>query len=345
MLFVEKSAGGSTQSDPVLSFAMRFSIAKGMGFFLGFATQTMHSALRKLASKHSVGTAVLLAFSVCCRSEVLLSRLVKDEVGRKVEIPDHPQRIVSLAPSITETLFELGLEARIAGVTDYCTFPEAAKRKPKVGGIINPSLERVVALRPDLLFVTTEANKFEILAQMAKFQIPVVAISPRSIEGVFQSIRLLGQATETWNRAEDLIRQLETRRARVIETVKDRIRPRVLLLYDLKPIVAGGRRTYPTNLIHTAGGVSISGDLEQDWPRLSIEFVVQKDPEIIFLTQMPSAQVEVKLLRQLSGWKMTSAAKHNRIYLVDDRVNHPSPRLIEALELLAERIHPEAFAK
>jgi iron complex transport system substrate-binding protein len=275
----------------------------------------------------------------------LSAKIVSDEVGRKVELPDNPQRIVSLAPSITETLFALGLEKRIAGVTDFCNFPEAAKLKPHVGGIINPNLERIIALKPDLLLVTTEANKAEILTQMKKFQIPVFATSPRSIEGVFQSILLLGEATNTREQAQGLVNQLQGRRQRVMDKVKELRRPRVLILYDLNPIVAGGRHTYPTDLIQSAGGTSITAELEQDWPRLNIEYVIKKDPEIIFVTEMPSALSGPTALSALSGWKLTSAVKHNKIYLLDDRVNHPSPRIIEALELLAARIHPDRFEK
>jgi iron complex transport system substrate-binding protein len=273
----------------------------------------------------------------------LSAKVVTDEVGRKVELPDSPQRIISLAPSITETLFALGLEGRIAGVTDYCNFPEAAKQKPRIGGIINPNLERIIALKPDLLLVTTEANKAEILTQMAKFQIPVFATSPRSIEGVFKSIRLLGEATDTQDRAQELVSQLQVRRQLVLDRVKGLKRPRVLMLYDLNPIVAGGHHTYPTDLIQSAGGISITGELEQDWPRLNIEYIVEKDPEIIFVTEMPSALSGPTALSVLSGWKLTSAVRQNKTYLLDDRVNHPSPRIIEALELLAKRIHPEAF--
>jgi iron complex transport system substrate-binding protein len=284
-------------------------------------------------------TPLLLSFLVGSLS----AKVVTDEVGRKVELPDSPQRIISLAPSITETLFALGLEGRIAGVTDYCNFPEAAKQKPHIGGIINPNLERIIALKPDLLLVTTEANKAEILTQMAKFQIPVFATSPRSIEGVFQSIRLLGEATGTQDRAQELVNQLQARRQHVLDKVKGLNRPRVLILYDLNPIVAGGHHTYPTDLIQSAGGISITGELEQDWPRLNIEYIVEKDPEIIFVTEMPAALSGPTALSALSGWKLTSAVRQNKIYLLDDRVNHPSPRIIEALELLAKRIHPEAF--
>jgi len=282
---------------------------------------------------------LLFAFLINCLS----AKVVTDEVGRKVELPDNPQRIVSLAPNITETLFALGLEKRIAGVTDYCNFPEAAKLKPHIGGIINPNLERIVALKPDLLLVTTEANKAEILTQMAKFQIPVFATSPRSIEGVFQSILLLGEATNTRDRARELVDQLQARHQHVLDRVKELDRPRVLILYDLNPIVAGGRHTYPTDLIRSAGGTSITAELEQDWPRLNIEFIVEKDPEVIFVTEMPSALSGPTALTTLSGWKLTSAVRQNKVYLLDDRVNHPSPRIIEALELLARRIHPEVF--
>ncbi|MEW5978360.1 MAG: cobalamin-binding protein [Acidobacteriota bacterium] len=302
-----------------------------------------------LASAQGVGLALkragiwLVLISLSFGAAATEARQLTDELGRAVELPDEPKRIVSLAPSITETLFALGLEARIVGVTDYCQYPEAAKQKAKVGGIINPNLERIVSLKPDLLVVTTEANNSEILAPMNRFGIPVFAISPRSLDGVLASIALLGEATGSQAQAKALVEELTRRRLAIAHKVKNRARPRVLILYDLHPIVAGGKNAFPTALIREAGGVSVTGELEQDWPRLNIEYIVKEDPEVIFVSQMPSIRRQVEALKSLSGWKMTSAVKNNRIYVVDDRINQPGPRLVEALEVLAEQIHPDAF--
>jgi len=287
--------------------------------------------------------ASLFLFLMLAAGNPLRARTVVDDLGRKMEVPERPQRIISLAPSLTETLFQLGLGPQVVGVTDYCEHPPEARQKTRLGGIINPSLERIVALKPDLAFATSEANKFEILTQLEKFKIPVFSTTPRNLEGAIESIRRVGEAAGVPAEAAQLAATLSARLAAVRATVATLGKPRVLILYDLKPAITGGRRTFPTDLITAAGGESIAAGLEQDWPRLNIEFIVARNPEIIFLSSMPGTEEAKKELPFLPGWKMTSAVRTGRIYTVDDRINQPGPSIIDALEWLARQIHPEAF--
>lgn len=273
------------------------------------------------------------------------AKVLVDSIGRHVQLPDHPQRIVSLAPSLTETLFALGLGDRVVGVTDYCQHPAEAARKTKVGGIINPNLERIVALRPGLVFITSEGNKYEIIEQLGRFHIPTFSITPKSLQGVLESIQLMGEAACAEPAARLLVEQLRGRINQVRQKVQGRPAPRVLVLYDTKPVVTGGQRTFPTDLIAAAGGRSIAAGLRQEWPRLNIEFVVQSDPEILILAAMPDGQKMLEELKTLPGWKMTAAVRQQRLFSIDDSINQPGPRLIDALEQLARLIHPEAFGK
>ncbi len=273
------------------------------------------------------------------------ARPVLDGFGRKVQVPDHPRRIISLAPSLTESLFALGLGGRVVGVTDYCQNPPEALQKPKIGGIINPNLETIVSLKPDLVFATSEANKYEIMARLEQFKIPVFSIVPRDIAGVLESLRLIGEAANVSPRAEKLIQDLKLRYADVRNKVQ-KLRPvRVLIAYDLQPVITGGKHTFPTDLVAAAGGSSIAAALEQDWPRLNMEYILDQDPEVIFLAAMPEADRHVRELSRLPGWKNTTAVRRKRIYAVDDRINQPGPRIMDALEMIAGYLHPEVFEK
>jgi iron complex transport system substrate-binding protein len=275
----------------------------------------------------------------------MYARPVVDGLGRKVLVPDHPRRIVSLAPSLTESLFALGLGDQVAGVTDYCQNPPEALQKPKIGGIINPNLETIVSLKPDLIFATSEANKYEIMARLEKFNIPVFSIVPRDIAGVLESLRLMGVAANVVPRAEKLIQDLKSRYATIRGKVQ-KLRPvRVLIAYDLQPVITGGKWTFPTDLVAAAGGSSIAAGLEQDWPRLNMEYILAQDPEVIFLAAMPDAARQARALSSLPGWRNTTAIRLKRVYAVDDRINQPGPRIMEALEMIAGYLHPEVFEK
>jgi iron complex transport system substrate-binding protein len=275
----------------------------------------------------------------------LFAREVIDGLGRKVQVPDHPKRIISLAPSLTESLYALGLGDQVVGVTDYCQNPPEVLGKPRIGGIINPNLETIVSLKPDLVFATSEANKYEFMARLEQFAIPVFSIVPRDIAGVLESLRLMGEAANVAPRAEKLIQDLKLRYAAVRNKVQN-LRPvRVLIAYDLQPVITGGRWTFPTDLVAAAGGCSIAAGLEQDWPRLNMEYILAQDPEVIFLAAMPEADRQLRVLSNLPGWKNTTAVKLKRVIAVDDRINQPGPRLMEALEMIAGYLHPEGFKR
>jgi ABC-type Fe3+-hydroxamate transport system substrate-binding protein len=269
---------------------------------------------------------------------------VTDETGRKIDVPDRPERLVSLAPSVTETLYALGLGDKIVGDTDYCDYPTEASRKPHVGAVLNPSVERIVALRPDLVIGSAEANRRETAEQLARLGIPLYGVSDHAMIDVLKSIRDLGALLGCRDRAEALATGLEQR----IRTVEKRVaaapKPRVLFVTWYEPLITVGRRNFIADVIRRAGGTPITDDLSGEWPRLSLEAVLERDPDVILVPQSQSFSPTLDKFRQLPGWRDLRAVKAGKVYWVPDTIIHPSPRLVDALEAVARVLHPPANA-
>jgi iron complex transport system substrate-binding protein len=206
---------------------------------------------------------------------------VTDELNRSVAIIQNPQRIISLAPNITEMLFALGLGERVVAVTSYCDFPPEAKTKEKIGDTLQPNLERIIALRPDLVVVSTASQVERLTRQLDQLGIPVYATNPRTVRDVLRSIRHLGEATGVVTQAQALATALEERIHRVEVRVADQPKPRVLFVLQLGPLITVGRDTFINDLITLAGGESISGDQSTEYPQFSLETAMARAPEVI----------------------------------------------------------------
>ena len=267
-------------------------------------------------------------------------RSVTDELGREIKITYPPQRIISLAPSVTETLFALGLGDRIVGVTAFCDFPEAAKAKAQVGDTLNPNPERLIALKPDLVVVSTASQLEKLARQLGELNIPVYVTNPRSIGEVMASIIKLGEATGTSVEADKIIRQMQTRIAEVEVLVKALPKPRVLYVLQTAPLITAGRNTFINDLIRLAGGESVTGEEPTDYPQLSRETAIARAPEILIAPASHGTELvkETDLRRDFAA---TPAIKANRIVWVNpDLVDRPGPRIADGLKQLAEGLHP-----
>ncbi|MDD5541911.1 MAG: cobalamin-binding protein [Acidobacteriia bacterium] len=258
-----------------------------------------------------------------------------------MEVPANPRRIVSLAPSVTETLYALGAGDRVIARTDYCDYPPQVRRKPSIGGVINPNVEMIVSLRPDLVIGTPEINKIEVADQLARFHIPLYGVHARSLDDVLSSLKDLGALLGTSGQAVEVVRSLEARRDAVVRRVAGHPRPRVLYLVWYHPISVPGKNSFITSLITLAGGQSISADLKQDWAQMSLEEIVRRDPEVILIPRSNEGLPVSKQLKQWAGWDSTTAVRTQKVYEVQDDANHPSPRLFDALEEISKILHPE----
>jgi cobalamin transport system substrate-binding protein len=258
------------------------------------------------------GLALVLAAAVLGRGAA--AGEVRDMLGRRVAVPDGPLRVVSLAPSVTEIVYALGLADRLAGVTDYCNFPADAKKKPKIGGFYTPNFEVILTLKPDLILATSiEGGREETFRGIEALGVPVYVLRPVDFSAVLDSI--------------DLPRPP---------------RPRVLYVLWGNPLIVPGRDTLITDLIQRAGGESVTGDEGAAYPRLSLEEAVARRPDLIVVAQHGETSVD----RRLAEWQhlaVLPAVRHGRVHPIDgDLIHRPGPRIIDALRLLARMFHPRA---
>jgi len=265
-----------------------------------------------------------------------------DDLGRSVTIDEHPQRIVSLAPNITETLFALGLERQIVGVTLFSTYPAGAREKPRVGSFVNLSLERIVALSPDLVVGTANGTRKETVLQLERMGIATYVIHPREFEDIFVMIENLGEITGRVDAADRLVDGLRRRVDRVHALTKEMDRPRVFLQLGIAPLVSVGKDTIHSRLIVLAGGVNVFGDVEIAYPRVSIEKVMTKKPDIIIITAMRRGGEFARERKKWKQWTDIPAVRNGRIHVIDsDVADRFSPRIVDGLEALTGIIHPE----
>ncbi len=269
---------------------------------------------------------------------------VRDMLGREVALHAPPQRIVSLTPSITETLYALGAEDLLVGVTTFCDFPPAAQQKPKVGGMVNPSLEVILSLQPDLVLATTEGNRESTIRQLDELRVPTYVVSPKNFAGVLESITRIGQLIGREAAARRVAGDLRHRADKVLAAIRGRPRPSVLYLVWADPVIAPGSHTLITELIRMAGGASVSADQRIEWPRLSLEQVVAKAPEVIIVATHSSNHVDDALRRWREQKLLLPALKAGRVHTIDGNLVHrPGPRIAEGLEALVQAIHPGAL--
>jgi iron complex transport system substrate-binding protein len=270
-------------------------------------------------------------------------REVQDDLGRTVRIPQPVSRIVSLAPSLTETVYALGQQSHLVGDTDYCDYPPEAKSIAKVGGVVNPSIEQVASLHPDLVLVAA-TNRFETVRALDDLNIPVYETDPHTVDEIITSTARLGDVLGAPQNGAALAAQLQQRLADLRLKLANQTARRVLFIVWTDPLISVGKNTFIADALAKAGAISIV-DAVQDWPHLSLEEVVRLQPEyLIFTVQNDEKAPEASTLAILPGWRSLEAVKNHRFAVISDAVDRPAPRLISAIEDLARQLHADAFA-
>ncbi|NQS75562.1 MAG: ABC transporter substrate-binding protein [Peptococcaceae bacterium] len=267
-----------------------------------------------------------------------------DDLDRVVVIKEPPQRIVSLAPAITETIFALGLGNKVVGVTSYCDYPAEATTKPQVGGFSTPSVELVMVSEPDLVFVNTINANY--IPQLENAGLTVVAVEPLTLTEVLDKINLIGKVTGATEAADNLTAEMQQRIDNIttkLDGLTDKQKPTVYFEIWPEPLTTGGAKSFVDSLITAAGGKNIAGDVEQDWVNLSPEVLLARDPQVAILCHHGSSLQTIQEFKSRQGWGQVSAIKNNRIGLVIDEniVVRTGPRVIEGFEFIAELIHPD----
>jgi iron complex transport system substrate-binding protein len=268
---------------------------------------------------------------------------VTDQTGRRLVLPAPPARIISLVPSVTEVLYSIGAQDRLVGVTDFCDYPAAARRKPRVGGMLAPSLEGMVSLKPDLVVATTAGNRHETFEQLERLRIPVYVVNPVSVADVLDLLARLGRLTERTEAADRAVAVLRERIGAVTARVEGRARPRVLYVLWPDPLIVPGRGSLVSELITLAGGESVTADGGHGYPRYSLEAALARNPEVIVLASHGSEQSPL-MRAQWERFSQVPAVAAGRLHTIDGNLTHRyGPRIVDGLERLARLIHPEAF--
>lgn len=257
-----------------------------------------------------------------------------------------PKRIVSLAPSITEILFLLDLEKQIVGVTANCDYPQAAKKIEKIGLFGSPNLEKIVSLKPDLV-LAPDLGKNPTIARLRDLNIPTVVLPSESINDVIESIKTVGKLTGREKMANVSIHGMQSRIKAIEKKLAGSSRPKVLVILwvNSNTIMTAGRRSFINELIHLAGGENIAAEIDFRYPMISPEFILAENPEVIIFGDSLGSEKTIKDLLAQPGIKNTAAAKNGRIYrdINPDLFLRPGPRLVEGLEEIAKKLHPDIF--
>lgn len=256
-----------------------------------------------------------------------------DDLGRRVQIPEKIERVISLAPSLTEMIFALGAGDKLVGVTTFCNYPSEADQIRKVSDTQTPNIESVIALRPQVVFVST-ASQLETFTKILESQnIAVFVTSPNGLDDIYKSIAALGDVLGTSERANEVINNMQKRVEKVESLVNDLGRPKVFVQIDKNSLYTIGRDSFITDIVARAGGVSATANLATGYPKLSKETALALNPDVIILSESNDNREPNEVFRN------SPAVKNKRVYSVNaDLLSRPGPRIVDALEQIAGKL-------
>lgn len=262
-----------------------------------------------------------------------------DDAGRQVTIGKLPERIVSLAPSNTEILFALGAGDRLVAVDQYSNYPPEAKQKVQLGSYVRPDLEQVIAAAPDLV-LATGIHERTVVPQIEARGLAVVVIEGKNVDEVFARIERVGRMIGREAQAQALVRRLQARASAIEDRVAGLSRPRVF--FELSPqLHTAGPGSFVDDMIRRAGGQNVAADAAVQWPQLSQEVLIERNPEVIVLSHDGQTPEQVAAR---PGWRTLAAVQNRRIVAIDpDLTSRPGPRVVDGLEAMARALHPQRF--
>ncbi len=268
-----------------------------------------------------------------CTNNVYAQSEIKDFLGRDLKVNKHVSRILSLTPATTEILYKLGLEKKIVGVTEDCNYPSQAKQKPSVGkfGFIN--LEKIVSLKPDIIFATYDMKKQ--LDILKKYNVPLIALKTDNIDSIINNINLVGKITDSQKQASIIEKDFKNRINKVKEKSKSSKKPTVFYCIWHDPLITAGSQSFIGDMIKVSGGINIAYEIKSSFAKYSIESLVAKNPDYIVIPESTYKKINFNL----SPWNRLKAIKNKNYFSVnDDLYLRPAPRIINAIEDLQKHI-------
>ena len=291
-----------------------------------------------------------LLFAVNCRNKtantneniaekpkkIELAREITDDLGRTVQIPENITRAVSLAPNLTEIVFAVGAGNSLVGVTSFDDFPEEAKKIAKVGDTINPNIENIIALKPQIVLVSTASQIETFTKRLENQKIAVFVTNPESLEEIYKSITEIGEIFGKKENALELVENLERRVELVQREIDILEKPRVFVQISREPLYTIGKDSFITDLIERAGGISMTETVATAYPKISKETALALQPDVIILSDS-SDNTEPNAV-----FENSPAVKKGKVYKIDANIlSRPGPRIVDALEQIAKKLHPE----
>ncbi|MGB7068988.1 MAG: cobalamin-binding protein [Pyrinomonadaceae bacterium] len=268
------------------------------------------------------------------RTEISAFRVVQDDLGRNVQLPVRIERAISLAPSLTESIFAVGAGDKLVGVTTYCNFPSEAQSIQKVSDTQTPNIETIVALRPQVVFVSTASQLEAFMQTLEERNIAVFVTNSNSLEDVFQSVEQFGELFGTADQAEELVNTLNERLAAIKTKIAAEPSKSVFLQISKEPLFTAGKDSFLTELVAIAGGRSVTAEVPSGYPKLSKETALALNPEALILSDSPDNQEPNDV------FKNSPAIRNGRVYRINaDIISRPGPRSIDALEEIARVLH------
>lgn len=259
----------------------------------------------------------------------------------------YPQRIVSLSPSTTETLFAIGAGEQVVGVTSYCNYPEEAATREIIGGFSPKtiSIETIISLNPDLVIAGVSAHQ-PIADTLKEAGIEVISLEPKSVDDVRAVIEELAMVTGHEDQGKKLSMDID-QRIKALQSKLDAMDgERLKVFYEVwdAPLMTAGPNSFTGQMITYAGGINIFADVEGDYPQISSEELVSRNPQAIISSDTHGDKLSSESLKTREGWDSIDAFKENRIILLPgDVVSRPGPRMIDAIEMMAAGLYPELF--
>jgi iron complex transport system substrate-binding protein len=287
--------------------------------------------------------ACVFLFAACQSAETVNqtnapTREVADDLGRKIKIPERIERVVSLAPNLTESIFAVGAGEKLVGVTTFCDYPAETEKIQKVGDTLSPNMETIIALKPQIVFVST-ASQIQTFAKTLEDQnIAVFIQNPQGFEDVLSNLKQLGEILGTGEKAERLVRELQNRAAEIENRVKDKNKIKVFVQISKEPLFTVGQESFLTEILERAGGESVTKTVPTAYPKISKETALALNPEAIILSESPDN------LEPNEVFKNSSAVKNGKVFKINaDLLSRPAPRIVDGLEQIAKNLHPEIF--
>ena len=261
----------------------------------------------------------------------LAPRTFLDDMGRKLFLAKHPTRIISLAPSITEILFAIGLDEEIVGVTEFCDYPEKAKEKTKVG-YAQPNIESIVALQPDLILAPKSFMRVDLLKKLEQLKIPTFILEPHTVEEIMAHIKLLGRMVGRSEAANEKTTSLRKQIVELTDRLKGRKHPSLLYVLNSEPLITVGPGSFIHHLIELAGGRNAAEQATTPYPRLTLEEVLRQNPDILLFQWVVLKASRRPNKTDGNDGRPLRAVQEGKLFQVQsDLLNRPGPRVIEGI--------------